>query len=872
MMLIRRELLGAAGASGPSDPYFENVTLLLHGDGTNGGQNNTFVATNNAAVNVPGGYGAYFDGNGDYLSVASNAAFGMGTGDFTLECWVFLNAYNGTGSVLIDLRSGVEPSVKPDVEFSSSGVLSYRVNGASQITGGTLALNTWYHIALARSGTTTKMFINGTQTGSNYTDTNNYGTTSACRMGADDDGSPNAYLNGYMSNLRIVKGTALYTANFTPPSAPLSAVSGTSLLTCQSATFIDNSSNNFTITVTGNTAITSPSNSGLPITRNGNTTQGSLSPYGNLWSNYFDGTGDYLSIPASSQFLPGANTDFTCEAWVNMSAAPSAQGARIVGTGEYGTNADWALGITSASLPYFYINVVGGYFLTSSTAISVGTWNHIAVSRSGTSTNNLKMFLNGVLVAQATQNVTLDYNGNNLTIGADANGDEENYTGYISNVRFINGSGIYTAAFTPSTTPLTAITNTVLLTCQSNRFIDNSSNNFTITRNGDVSVQRLSPFAPTTAYDAATLGGSGYFDGTGDYLGIASTNIIDFGTGDFEISYWYYPTVAATTTAIQVHIGNSVSSSTCSCGIGGSTIGAIYFTTSTVGYQTTAVAQPRAWNFITWSRVSGTLRGFLNGVQVLSTAFTTSLSATSCGIGASYSGSDAVKSAYISNIRLVKGSGVTSVSVPTTPLTAITNTSLLLNFTNASIFDNAMMADLETVGNAQIDTAVKKFGTGSLEFDGAGDGLLCLTSPQFVYGSGDFTIECWLYLNTTGTFGIFGHGDGTSTNLYFYINTSTPTVFFNNTGIATGPSISTGSWTHLAITRSGTTLRVFTNGVSGTSVTNSTTLTAGGPITVGMSSSQAQVLNGYIDDLRITKGVARYTSNFTPPTAAFPNK
>ena len=210
-----------------TDNSTNNFTATIYANATVTG-NNPFQA---------GYYSNYFDGSGDYLTVASNAAFGMGTGDFTIECWVNPSAFTGSGNVLVDMRSGTEPSVRPDLEYNSSGTLNYRVNGSTVISGGTLVIGTWSHVAICRSGTTTKMFLNGTQVGSSYTDSNNYGASAACRIGADDDGSPNAYVNGFMSNVRVVKGTAVYTANFTPPTTPLTAISGTSLLTCQSNRF-----------------------------------------------------------------------------------------------------------------------------------------------------------------------------------------------------------------------------------------------------------------------------------------------------------------------------------------------------------------------------------------------------------------------------------------------------------------------------------------------------------------------------------------------------------------------------------------------------------------------------------------------------------
>jgi hypothetical protein len=81
-------------------------------------------------------------------------------------------------------------------------------------------------------------------------------------------------------------------------------------------------------------------------------------------------------------------------------------------------------------------------------------------------------------------------------------------------MRVVKGSGV--TSVTVPTTPLTAISGTELLTCQTNRFVDNSTNNFAITVNGNTSVQPFSPFAPSAAYDPSVNGGSGYFDGSGD--------------------------------------------------------------------------------------------------------------------------------------------------------------------------------------------------------------------------------------------------------------------------------------------------------------------------------------------------------------------
>ncbi|HUX02614.1 MAG TPA: LamG-like jellyroll fold domain-containing protein, partial [Phycisphaerae bacterium] len=106
----------------------------------------------------------------------------------------------------------------------------------------------------------------------------------------------------------------------------------------QNNTFLDSSTNNFT------------------VTRNGNTTQGTFSPFSQTgWSNYFDGTGDYLSVPRNNAFLPVANEDFTFEAWVYLTATPGAQGALIAGLGEYGVDSDWNFDVNSSLQVGFYI-------------------------------------------------------------------------------------------------------------------------------------------------------------------------------------------------------------------------------------------------------------------------------------------------------------------------------------------------------------------------------------------------------------------------------------------------------------------------------------------------------------------------------------
>ena len=241
----------------------------------------------------------------------------------------------------------------------------------------------------------------------------------------------------------------------------------------QNNTFLDSSTNNFT------------------ITRNGNTTQGSFSPFSQTgWSNYFDGTGDYLTAPDNAAYAFGTG-DFTVECWVfTGTSATQCVAGQGDSTGTR-TSRSFLLYASLTGNPYFTVGHTGNNSvdLTSSSALPLNQWNHIAGVRDGAT---LRLYLNGVQVATGNiSTASANDSTNAMTIGRSGDYNGEYLTGYCSNLRVIKGTCLYPSGttFTPSITPLTAITNTSLLTCQANRFLDASSNAFAITRNGDVSVQ-----------------------------------------------------------------------------------------------------------------------------------------------------------------------------------------------------------------------------------------------------------------------------------------------------------------------------------------------------------------------------------------------
>lgn len=180
-------------------------------------------------------------------------------------------------------------------------------------------------------------------------------------------------------------------------------------------------------------------------------------------------------------------------------------------------------------------------------------------------------------------------------------------------------------------------------------------------------------------------------------------------------------------------------------------------------------------------------------------------------------------------------------------------------------------------GNAQIDTAQSKWGGASGLFDGTGDFLGGFSTSTLNVGTGDFTIEAWIRLNSTGRNAILSKYVTAAGGYLFDLGASTELRLIIGTGTfqtATGAtSLSTGVWYHVAATKSGTTLRVFLNGTQDGSVTAAgTPADAARSPTIGRDPNDAtRDFDGWIDDLRVTIGVARYTANFTPPAAAFPN-
>ena len=181
------------------------------------------------------------------------------------------------------------------------------------------------------------------------------------------------------------------------------------------------------------------------------------------------------------------------------------------------------------------------------------------------------------------------------------------------------------------------------------------------------------------------------------------------------------------------------------------------------------------------------------------------------------------------------------------------------------------------VGNAQISTTQSKYGGASAYFDGSGDYLTFPTSTALQFGSGDFTVEMWVYKTSNKAYMAFAGNLSTGTNatMWQIISDSTGNkiTWFSSGFVITGATtLNVNTWYHVAVSRNGTNLRLFINGILDGSATNSHNYSSTNQVYVAQVPEllSARDFAGYLDDLRITR-YARYTSAFTPPTQAHPN-
>ncbi len=824
---------------------------------------------------------AYFDGTGDYLTYAANAAFQFGNNNFTVECWVFpqslpaeavlVSKWNATGTAgtnqwLLSLNTGV-----PTFIASTDGSAV-----AATATGTTIITNTWNHIAAVRNGSSLTMYVNGIPGTANtsLSTSSLYGSETEV-LGVSYRRGATVPLTGYMSNLRIVKGQALYTANFATnvASSALTTTSqsanasNVSLLTLQTNIHYDN------------TKILDNSAQDFTVTRTSGTYHGSFSPTGNnKWGVWFSGSTSYVA-PVANAVLAVGTGDFCFEAWAYP--IPNT-GIKFIGsTGATGTGT-WQLGVNTASgsIRLFKENNTQIFNDTTAT-LSFNTWNHVALVRSGANTG---VYINGTLANTIADST--NYSNTSLTIGAGNTAGGSSWNGYLSNVRLIKGASVYQANFGTPSEKLVANSVTSILTCASPSIKDISTNALTITGRTGASAVKIGPYSDLVEYSPASDAGSLYFNNSSDYLSIASNTNLTPGGEDFTYEGWFWHTALASGTAEVIWDATG--------GVAGTTVkiqsslasgtpGYLYYANNAnriTSGNSALIIKEREWQHLAISRSSGTTKMFVDGVQQ-GGDYVDSFTYTAAGItmGRDYGAATNFFGGYMSQWRFVKGRALYTAAFtpdPNTPLAPIAGTQLLLTAQNAGITDYARNAHMTTNLNAK-SSSFRKYSNTSLTLDGTGDYVSAVAVILPNLGANNFTVDCWIYPTTVSkAMTIFdcratASGPGisiemnTSGNLYSYVGSTQI--------LLTGGQPALNTWSHIALARVGSTVTLYLNGTAPTNGSNASVSTAItdtnyliGTYYGSLTNVTTNRFQGYIDELRVTPGAARYTANFTAPT------
>ena len=653
-----------------------------------------------------------------------------------------------------------------------------------------------------------------------------------------------------------------------------------SSFTLNFVTAIENSNHTTILAAAVNTSdnnnITDASTNSHSITVSGDAHVGTFSPYRRGgYSTYFDGSGDYIDTG-----LNNVATDFTFECWVNTAA-----GGMLMARYASGSALDGFMIDLTSGFPIIQINTNANN-LNGTVNLKDGKWHHLAFVRDS---NVCKIFVDGVLDVSQTDSEPMQVNANWI-IGRHGNASTYYYTGYIRDLRWAVGTVRYTSNFTPPTEPLTALSGDNLFTCHLPYIVDGSSTPYTMTAYGNVATKPFSPY-DHSPYSAIEHGGSLYFDGNGDAIEIADNDDFDFGTGDLTIECWVYP--EETGNNYPGFLGTTAGwGSVAASGMRFDNLGDSKFQMSWYGpgdpfLETQSSYPHNQWYHFVVTRTGGnTWRMFINGILedtgTNSTAYDICAGGHSLQVGGkTWDGGNGWFKGSVADLRLTKGSVITEyqtsstttgtqIFTPRTVPIASSGSELHLKGIDASVIDKSQTTNLKLIGDTTGSTTQVKFAnTKSIYADGSGDFVEVPIDP---IGSGDFTVECWVYptfLSGSGTSGIFtgatigGEAGPVIADDFWWLGSNSGGISFSNSG----SKLQLNQWQHVAISREGSTARAFYNGTLFDTQTTAINLGQTTMVLFARYTGKSSPSGGYIQDFRLTKGLARYTTNFTPPTA-----
>lgn len=464
-----------------SDPYFRNVVLLLPMNGDNNGvqfpdysKGSLGCSVNGNAITSTaqykfGGSSAYFDGNGDYLSYSDSDDWDMGALDFTVEAWVWGASDAPNYAQICGQRSSAGDATCPfgiTKNNTANTLLAGYADGTSfyNITGSRAVYdNNWHHVALVRDGDTFRLFVDGIADGTRAVHTAGYAlyqSPEAFCIGRQ--GAYNAqYFKGYIQDFRLTKGVARYKTNFTPHAAALPVIE----IVNDDPHYFKNALLLHGIRSNNSTNIRDSGPVNHVITRVGNSCISTTQYKFGGSSLYFDGNGDYLTVPSHYLFDLCAY-DFTIEAWIRPTAWAAKNGsvynACIIGKDVTGTTTrSWQFVIwgTASSFTTLQLYLIrSGPTPTAITAahnFSLDTWYHVMATRKS---NKIYLFVDGVLKNAGGTDYAYTIQTSTTTVrigGMDYDATYKQYfTGYMQDIRVTRGVARYISDFSIPTTLL----------------------------------------------------------------------------------------------------------------------------------------------------------------------------------------------------------------------------------------------------------------------------------------------------------------------------------------------------------------------------------------------------------------------------------
>lgn len=822
------------GYNSNGDPNVNSVTLNMRMEGVAGGAG--FVddlgktvtvsgaAVLSSAIKKFGDTSGYFNGS-SFLSIGNPSTLDyLSTEDFTLECWVYPTAFPSTSCIFSTWPVSNNNTVGYRITFDSAGTLAFtHANTVGFVGGGNLTLNTWAHVALTKSGATFRLFLNGVQIGS-MTSSAQPGVSLYAFVGKNYS---EWYYSGYIDDLRITRGVARYTANFTVPDA-IPEITGSPYSEVK----------------------------GRPLTTpNGPLSMSTISKVGSR-SVYFDGVNDYIRYASLPNI--GGISELTIEAWVYQTSYTKS----AIFTENYSTTISCMLGFggieTTPFAPQCGHFTGGTWFgVNSPDLLTLNTWNHLAaVFSNGT----WKLYVNGILKGTSSAS-TIPANDDAFYIGTrwDSNGGSPWFAGYVDDL-IVTKAEKYTANFTPSFQPFNVETN------------NQSIKDFSIS---EKTLSRLgAPVVVKTP--GAAAGALRVMKGnTIRILPIGGTDFT-FGLDDFTIEFRvkFPSSPEGAFSMLDMRPNANGSFITIHLETGGK-LGLYVNTAYRIQYSHGFVTNQ--WYHIAVARKGGITRMFQDGILKGSFSDPTVYANPTSGVYlGSNNGSVTFTTEYDINcffddLRITKG--VCRYTGGFTPPAEI-GTSLARVFKDEK---GHFSKNNSGVGVAIQSTNQFKFGTSS--FYGLGGTTSQYISfsgeSEFAFGLDDFTIEFWIRPEAlSGTILDFRPAGTSGAFICMGVSPTTLTLHVNATDIitATHSMIAQGPWYHVALCRVSRVSRIFVDGVMIGSVTDNNNYTVGsdGPI-IGQNGyvRNQYGYNGYIDELRMTKNIGRYTTTFTPPTAAF---